>query len=188
MPKITKPDTHTGDDGTTSTIQGIRINKNAPLIQAFGSIDELNSAIGVVLASDELPKDIIQSLASIQNTLFHLGSDLDRHNSINEPSRLPQIEKKHISELNDLIKNIYKEVGPLKNFTHPGGSKTGARLHMARAICRRAERDVITLSHESKISSLVISYLNRLSDTLFMMARYENKRQNVSENIWDSHK
>ena len=98
MPKITIPDTHTGDDGTTSTIQGIRINKNAPLIQAFGSIDELNSAIGVVLASDELPKDIIQSLTSIQNTLFHLCSDLDRHNSSNDTNRLPQIEKKHIYE------------------------------------------------------------------------------------------
>ena len=187
MPKITKPDTHAGDDGTTSTIQGERVNKDTPLIQAFGSIDELNSAIGLVLSYKSLPNRLSSVLQSIQNTLFHLGTDLDQNNQTNTSNTLPTIQIKHISQLNVLIQEIYQEVGQLTNFTHPGGSPTAAQLHMARAICRRAERDVITLSHQNHIGDLAITYLNRLSDALFMMARSENKRNNVSENTWDSH-
>ena len=187
MPRISKPDTHTGDDGTTSTIQGQRVYKDAPLIKAFGTLDELNSAIGLILTCENLPTSHTNILRSIQNTLFHLGSDLDIQNEIDDTPSQPHIENKHITELNDLIAKIYSEVGPLKNFTHPGGAETAARLHMARAICRRAERDVITLSHTAKIGGLTITYLNRLSDTLFLMAGSENKREGFQEKTWDSH-
>ena len=187
MPRISKPDTHTGDDGTTSTIQGKRVYKDAPLIKAFGTLDELNSAIGLILACNNLPVTFANILRSIQNTLFHLGSDLDLTAETDNKPLQPHIEDKHITDLNNLITKIYSDVGPLKNFTHPGGSETAARLHMARAICRRAERDVITLSHKTKIRGLAITYLNRLSDTLFLMARSENKRQGFQEQTWDSH-
>lgn len=187
MPRISKPDTHTGDDGTTSTIQGQRVYKDAPLIKAFGTLDELNSAIGLILACNNLPVSFANILRSTQNTLFHLGSDLDQTTETNNKPLQPHIEDKHITDLNNLIAKIYSEVGPLKNFTHPGGSETAARLHVARAICRRAERDVITLSHKTKIGGLAITYLNRLSDTLFLMARSENKRQGFQEQTWDSH-
>ena len=187
MPRISKPDTRTGDDGTTSTIQGKRVYKDAPLIKAFGTLDELNSAIGLILACKKLPNSYTKILRSIQNTLFHLGSDLDINDEIDDTPSHPHIENKHITELNDLIAEIYSEVGPLKNFTHPGGTETAARLHMARAICRRAERDVITLSHTAIIGTLTITYLNRLSDMLFLMARLENKRDGFQEKTWDSH-
>jgi|TARA_B110000263_G_C15069055_1_gene400981 cob(I)alamin adenosyltransferase len=187
MPRISKPDTHTGDDGTTSTIQGKRVYKDAPLIKAFGTLDELNSAIGLILTCRDLPVSFTSILRSTQNTLFHLGSDLDLNQEINDTHLQPHIEDKHVTELNNLISKIYSEVGPLKNFTHPGGSESAAKLHMARAICRRAERDVITLSHIVKIGALTIKYLNRLSDTLFLMARSENKREGYQEKIWNSH-
>ena len=188
MPRISKPDTHTGDDGTTSTIQGKRVYKDAPLITAFGTLDELNSAIGLVLTSKGLPDYLKASLQSIQNTLFHLGSDLDPKDQINGMSSQPHIEDKHVIQLNDIIAKIYSDVGPLKNFAHPGGSQSAAKLHMARAICRRAERDIITLSHTATIGNLTITYLNRLSDALFIMARSENKRGEFTEHVWDSRK
>jgi cob(I)alamin adenosyltransferase len=187
MPRISKPDTRTGDDGTTSTIQGKRVYKDAPLITAFGTLDELNSAIGLVLTSKGLPDYLKTSLHSIQNTLFHLGSDLDLKDQINGMDSQPHIEDKHVTQLNDMIAKIYSDVGPLKNFAHPGGSESAAKLHMARAICRRAERNVITLSHTATIGNLTIAYLNRLSDALFIMARSENKREGYQEHIWDSH-
>ena len=188
MPRITKPDTHTGDEGTTSTIQGKRIYTDAPLITAFGTLDELNSAIGLVLASKGLPDYLNISLHSIQNTLFHLGSDLDLKDQTNNIDSQPHIKDKHVTQLNDMIAKIYSDVGPLKNFAHPGGSQSAAKLHVARAICRRAERDTITLSHTATIGKLAITYLNRLSDALFIMARSENKREGFIEHVWDSRK
>ena len=188
MPRISRPATHTGDDGTTSTIHGKRVAKDALLIRAFGALDELNAVIGVVLSLETLSPELIKPLRTVQNDLFHLGADLDCIVQTQEVHTQPRIETRHIRQLDELITKIYEELGPLKNFTLPGGSSSAASLHLARTVCRRAERAAVTLASSENVGALALQYLNRLSDALFMMARSENKRHGVNEPLWDSHR
>ena len=189
MPRISRPATHTGDDGTTATIHGKRVAKDAPLIRAFGALDELNTVIGVVLSLQALSPELIEPLRAVQNDLFHLGADLDRIEPTTHgvPTQ-PRIETRHVRQLDELIAKIYDELGPLKNFTLPGGSPSAASLHLARTVCRRAEREAVTLASSGNVGALALQYLNRLSDALFMMARPENKRHGINEPLWDSHR
>ncbi len=185
MPRLTKIYTRQGDEGMTSLSGGQRVAKDSLRVATYGTVDELNSAIGVALASG-LCERLSEVLPPIQNELFHLGSDLSFLEEDKANYRVPQIEHRHVGKLESLIDEMSAVVGPLQNFILPGGSVGAAHLHLARTICRRAEREVITLSHEEPIGAYVVQYLNRLSDALFVMSRYENRVRGVDEPLWDS--
>jgi cob(I)alamin adenosyltransferase len=185
MPRLTKIYTRTGDDGTTALGGGQRVGKDSLRVEAFGTVDELNSALGVAIASG-LDPDLVTELARIQNELFHLGSDLCRLEEDKATTPVPVIEPRHVESLERLLDRLTPEVGPLPNFILPGGSPGAAHLHLARSICRRAERLVVALSRQDRIGGQTIRYLNRLSDALFVMARFENKRKGVADVLWNS--
>ncbi len=186
MPRLTKIYTRKGDAGQTSLSGGQRVEKDSLRVTAYGTVDELNSQLGAALAvglCDELTKAVVP----IQNELFHLGSDLSFVEADKQKFAIPQIESRHVEKLEQLIDRFTAELGPLQNFILPGGSLGAAHLHVARAVCRRAERDVIALAREEGVGEYVVAYLNRLSDALFVMARYENLARGVDEPLWDSH-
>jgi cob(I)alamin adenosyltransferase len=185
MPRLTKIYTRQGDSGETGLAGGQRVPKDSLRVSAYGAVDELNSAIGVALAAG-LCVRLAELLPGIQNELFHLGSDLSFLEADKEKYTIPQIEARHVRRLEEVIDEMTAVVGPLRNFILPGGSPGSAHLHVARTVCRRAEREAITLSREEGIGPFVIPYLNRLSDTLFVMARYENHARGVPEPLWDT--
>jgi cob(I)alamin adenosyltransferase len=154
-------------------------------VATYGTVDELNSAIGVALATGLVPR-LAQALPIIQNELFHLGSDLCFLEDDKVAFRIPQIAPHHVQALELLMDELNEVVGPLENFVLPGGAPGAAQLHVARTVCRRAEREAIALAHDETIGMFVIPYLNRLSDALFVMARYENHERGVPEPIWNS--
>jgi cob(I)alamin adenosyltransferase len=182
--RLTKIYTRKGDNGTTGLGGGQRVPKDSLRVTAYGTVDELNSAIGVAVAHG-LSERLAEVLRVIQNELFHLGSDLCFYEEDKLKYKIPQIEQRHIDSLEQLIDEMNEVVGPLENFVLPGGSIGTAQLHLARTICRRAERDCVSLAREEKIGALTITYLNRLSDALFVMARYENKKRGIAEPQWD---
>ncbi|TDI35537.1 MAG: cob(I)yrinic acid a,c-diamide adenosyltransferase [Acidobacteria bacterium] len=184
MPRITRVYTRTGDDGSTALGDGARVAKDAVRVRAFGTVDELNSMVGVVRAAG-LHEDLAQPMATVQNELFHLGAELCRPPAAGAPKG-PCIEERHVQELEKLMDRLMVDLPPLENFVLPTGTPAAAHLHMARAICRRAERRVLTLSREESVGPHALIYLNRLSDALFVMARYENLRHHVPDTLWDS--
>ncbi|HET9085389.1 MAG TPA: cob(I)yrinic acid a,c-diamide adenosyltransferase [Candidatus Limnocylindrales bacterium] len=183
MPRLTRIYTKTGDEGLTGLGGGRRVPKDSARVRAYGTVDELNSAIGVALAFG-LSDRLVAELATIQNELFDLGSDLCWPSDDERRERIPTVRPDHVEKLERLIDELNDTVGPLTNFLLPGGSPSAAQLHLARTICRRAEREAITLSREEPIGELVLPYLNRLSDALFVMARYENHERGVDEPLW----
>ena len=183
MPRLTRIYTKTGDDGMTGLGGGRRVPKDSHRVRAYGTVDELNSAIGVALALG-LSERLTSELATIQNELFDLGSDLCWPEDDERRGRIPTVQPKHVLRLERLIDKLNEVVGPLTNFLLPGGAPGAAQLHLARTICRRAERETITLSHAEPIGELVLPYLNRLSDALFVMARFENHERGVAEPLW----
>ena len=186
MPKITKIYTRTGDDGTTALGTTRRVPKDDPRVAAYGTVDELNALIGLALSLG-LDEKLAKFLPGIQNDLFHLGSDLAFPEEEKKQFNVPRIEERHVLALETMIDELNEIVGPLKNFILPGGSSGAAALQVARAVCRRAEREVVSLSRQEEVSSLNIHYLNRLSDALFVMGRFENKQKGIDEPLWDSH-
>jgi cob(I)alamin adenosyltransferase len=185
MPRLTKIYTRKGDDGMTGLGGGQRVPKESLRVRSYGTVDELNSHLGVALAVG-LSEQLAAVLPEIQNELFHLGSDLCFLEEDKQRYALPQVEARHVERLEKLIDDITAVAGPLDNFILPGGSLGAAYLHVARAVCRRAERDVIALSRQEPVGPFVIRYLNRLSDALFVMARYENHSQGVPEPLWNT--
>jgi cob(I)alamin adenosyltransferase len=185
MPRITKVYTRTGDDGTTGLGGGQRLRKDAARIAAYGTVDELNSAIGLALAAD-LESRVAAELRRVQNELFHLGSDLCILEEDKARMPVPTIEERHVVALEETMDELSKELEPLDNFVLPGGGEGAARLHLARTVCRRAERDLVTLAAVEAVGPFTLRYLNRLSDSLFVMARYENCRKGVADVTWDS--
>ena len=183
MPRLTKIYTKKGDSGETSLGGGQRVPKEHLRVQAYGTVDELNSQIGVALAVG-LCDRLATELTAIQNELFDAGSDLCFVEEDKLKYTLPQIELRHVEKLESLIDEMTAVVGPLENFILPGGSLGSAQLHVARTVCRRAERDVSTLAHNEAIGPYILAYLNRLSDALFVMARYENLQRGVPEPLW----
>lgn len=186
MPKLTKIYTKTGDDGTTALGSRLRVHKNDLRVETYGTIDELNSMIGLAL-SFGLEEKIATELKIVQNTLLHLGSDLAFPEDDKKAWQVPRIEDKHVTGLESKIDEINSLVGPLENFILPGGTQGAAALQVARAICRRAERMVVSLSQSQAVKWLNLVYLNRLSDLLFVMGRYENQQKGMDEPLWDSH-
>ncbi len=185
MPKLTKIYTKTGDEGQTSLGTRDRVSKDTLRVKTYGDVDELNSFVGLALAAGLAPR-LGEVLPSVQNELFHLGSDLAFPDSDGKALQIPRIETKHVEALEKVIDELLDIVGPLENFILPGGSIGAAYLHVARTVCRRAERNVISLGREELINPAIIQYLNRLSDALFVMARYENHFRRVPEPLWDS--
>jgi cob(I)alamin adenosyltransferase len=185
MPRLTRIYTRTGDRGETALGGGQRLPKDHPRIAAYGTVDELSSALGVALAGG-LHDRLAGDLRRIQNELFHLGSDLCFREEDKAGKELPRIEERHVAALERTIDELNAELGPLDNFILPGGSAGAAHLHLARTVCRRAERWVVTLRREEAVGEHALSYLNRLSDALFVMARWENRRLGVQDVLWDS--
>jgi cob(I)alamin adenosyltransferase len=185
MPRITRVYTKTGDDGTTGLAGGQRVAKDSPRVAAYGTVDELNSAIGVALAAG-VGAALGPELARIQNELFHLGADLCTLEEDKAKRPGPRIEERHVVALEQLMDRLSTELAPLQNFLLPGGSPPAAALHVARCVCRRAEREAVALARSEAIGAWVVRYLNRLSDALFVMARYENHQRGIDDPIWDS--
>lgn len=196
MPKLTRIYTRTGDDGTTGLIGGRRIKKDAPRIEAYGTIDELSSTIGAVRAalrdrrateageaagarSDELDR----WLAWVQDMLFNLGSELA---TVDAEAMPPRFDGSAATlALERAIDRAQADLPPLANFIHPGGSSAGALLHVARTVCRRAERLLVTLGEHEPIPSGAEPFVNRLSDALFVWSRWINQALHRSEYIWN---
>ena len=185
MPRITKVYTRTGDDGTTSLGSGERVPKDSPRIAAYGTVDELNSCVGAAIAAG-LDPALGARLRSVQNDLFHLGSDLCMPEGGKERRPVPTIEPRHVEALERWMDEMSAELAPLENFVLPGGSPGAALLHVARAVCRRAERDAILLSRSEPVGASVVTYLNRLSDVLFVAARFENAKRGVPDVLWNT--
>jgi cob(I)alamin adenosyltransferase len=185
MPRITRVYTRTGDDGTTGLGGGQRVPKDSVRIAAYGTVDELSSAIGVAVALGLDPK-LAAALARIQNELFNVGSDLCILEEDKAAMPVPVVEERHVDDLERLMDELQSELTPLENFILPGGTPGAAQLHVARTVCRRAEREVIRLSRQEPVGPQVVRYLNRLSDALFVMARYENLKRGVPDVLWNS--
>ncbi|MDP3277076.1 MAG: cob(I)yrinic acid a,c-diamide adenosyltransferase [Deltaproteobacteria bacterium] len=185
MPRITKVYTRTGDDGTTGLGGGQRVRKDSLRIASFGTVDELNSMLGVAIAAG-LHETLTSPLARIQNELFHLGSDLCILEEDKLRFKVPTIESRHVDALEALMDELSESLAPLENFVLPGGTIGAAHLHVARCIARRAERETIALSRDESVGAFVVQYLNRLSDALFVMARYENHIRGREDVLWDS--
>ena len=183
MPRLDRIYTRTGDEGMTGLGGGRRVSKDSARVRAYGTVDELNSSLGVALALG-LSLQLQRELPTIQNELFDLGSDLCWPSDDARRDRIPTVQPRHVENLERIIDELNAAVGPLTNFILPGGAPGAAQLHVARTICRRAERETITLSHDEPIGDLVLAYLNRLSDALFVMARFENQERGVAEPLW----
>ena len=179
--RLTRIYTRGGDKGETSLGDGSRVPKLDCRIGAFGTVDELNSAVGLVLAEPGLPDKLRAPLVRIQNDLFDVGADLSVPYGIGDRLR---VEDAHVARLEQLCDELNADLPMLKSFVLPGGTPTAARLHVARATCRRAERDALVAEGETGINPLVLAYLNRLSDFLFIAARWANKDAGVAEPLW----
>lgn len=187
MPRITKVYTRTGDDGMTGLGSGRRVRKDSLRITVLGDVDELCAYVGMALSSP-IEEELRGPLKEAQNDLFHLGADLCVPDRYKKRSPVPRIEKRHVVALEKLMDRLTRELGPLENFVLPGGSHGAALLHVARAVARRAERSAVALSRRETIGVFAIRYLNRLSDALFVMARYENLKKRVPDVLWNSRK
>jgi cob(I)alamin adenosyltransferase len=174
--------TRTGDDGTTGLLGRARVPKHDARVEAYGSVDELNAALGAARALDE-EAWVGDELDVIQARLFALGAELAATNSAPLAS-IQRIGDDDVTELENLIDRLEADLPALRNFILPGGSELGAALHLARTVCRRAERRVVTLQAEAAVEPRLVRYLNRLADLLFVMARWCNRRAGVAEQEW----
>jgi len=177
--------TKTGDEGNTSLFGGGRVSKDNLRIEAYGTVDELNSIIGICRTLHPHP-DVDTVLQWIQHTLFVLGADLATPvNSDAADSRIARISTSDVENLEGRIDAIDTVVAPLTAFILPGGTPCAAMVHMARTVCRRAERLVVSLGNLEEVGAMPTIFLNRLSDALFMIARWENHLKGVSETKWE---
>ncbi len=169
--------TRTGDDGHTS-LQGKRLPKDDLLVEAVGQLDELNAAIGVILASHCQEEDVVNCLSQVQNDLFDFGGEL-------HAPKHPKIDDTKIALLEKMILNWNENLPPLKEFILPRGNLAATTCHLARTICRRAERSLIRLHRQTPLSNTaLLRYLNRLSDVLFIAARMINRQAGIAETMW----
>lgn len=178
--RLTRIYTRTGDAGTTGLADGRRTPKDAARVEAMGAVDELNSALGVLLA-ESLPDAVRACLDNVQNDLFDLGGELS------VPGHTI-MTKAHVGRLERELDRFNAELSPLKDFILPGGSRAAALAHLARTVCRRAERRLVTLSRKQKIAPAMLAYLNRLSDLLFVLARALNRGAGRPDVLWQQGK
>jgi cob(I)alamin adenosyltransferase len=176
--RLSKIYTRTGDDGTTGLGDGSRVAKDSTRVEAYGTVDEANSAIGIVLAADAMPDAIRTCLTEVQHDLFELGGELciPGHSAVTEA---------YIDRLEDDLDDFNENLPRLKEFILPGGGQAAAACHLARAIVRRAERRVLSLASIEDVRPEVVKYLNRLSDLLFVVARVLARAESGQEVLWD---
>ena len=174
--RLSKIYTRTGDAGTTGLADGSRVAKDAPRIAAQGELDELNSVIGLLLA-EELPEDVRTLLTGIQHDLFDLGGEMAIPGSA-------LLNEKGVGELEAAIDHFNAPLGPLKEFLLPGGTRAAALAHLARAVCRRAERRLVAVAATESISGTGRQYVNRLSDLLFVLGRSLNRAAGRGDVLW----
>lgn len=177
--------TKTGDTGQTALFGGGRVEKDHPRVEAYGDVDELNACLGMARSVELMPR-IDEVLVPIQRDLFSIGALLatpDR-DKMREQLQKARIDEARIAELERAIDDCERELDPLKSFILPGGTPKSAALHVARTVCRRAERRVVALNREVQLPELAVIYLNRLSDLLFMLARVANRRAGAGEVTW----
>lgn len=178
--RLTRIYTRGGDRGETSLGDGSRVPKLDPRIEAFGTVDELNAALGLVLAS-EPPGELRSVLQRVQNELFDLGADLSV--PLEREGRL-RVTQSQVDALERDCDRFNAGLGELRSFVLPGGSETAARLHLARTVCRRAERRALAAAREHDLNPTALAYLNRLSDLLFILARAANAAAGREEPLW----
>lgn len=172
-----------GDTGSTGLFGGARVSKHDPRVDAYGEVDELNALLGLV-RTQTLPREVEAVLVEVQSALFTLGSELATPEPEKARMALPRTQAAWIEALERAIDAIDAEVPPLRSFILPGGTAAAAHLHLSRTVCRRAERAVVGLAAQEPVAPNVITYLNRLSDYLFMAARLANHRAGVADVPW----
>ncbi len=168
-----------GDRGDTALNLGTQVSKKSPRVEAYGTVDELNSFIGIA-AAETGDNEIKEILEDVQKDLFMIGADL----STPLYNRIRRVEPERSRELEKIIKSTEKQLDELKNFILPGGTKAAAMLHVCRTVCRRAERQIVALKDMESINEEIIPYLNRLSYLMFLLARLENQRRGVKDKLW----
>ncbi|MEW6745934.1 MAG: cob(I)yrinic acid a,c-diamide adenosyltransferase [Planctomycetota bacterium] len=183
MVRIDRVYTRGGDGGETSLGSGTRVPKDSLRIEAYGTVDELNAAIGVVLAAGVV-SDLVGPLTEIQQGLFDLGADLCVEEEAKKPTSL-RVGGDGVKWLEELVDRLTGSLEPLDSFVLPAGTPAAAALHVARTVCRRAERRVVALARVEPLGAHAVAYLNRLSDALFVMARYENLRKGAGDVLWN---
>jgi cob(I)alamin adenosyltransferase len=186
--RIDRVYTRGGDKGETSLIGGDRVSKAAPRIECYGTVDELNATIGLVieaLAASPAGPHMTPILRRVQNELFNLGAELAAQDAATR-EKLPRIEQRHIDGLERDIDAVNDDLPALKSFVLPGGGWPSAYLHLARTVCRRAERLVVHTAHTEDVGDLTVQYLNRLSDALFVWGRWCVLKDGKDEPLWDS--
>lgn len=180
--------TRTGDDGTTGLFGGGRVSKDHPRIEAYGTVDELNAFIGFAAAACRADRAfdarVLALFAQIQSRLFDIGADLATPEDSKCAAKIVRIDDSFVSEIEAWIDEIDGANAPIRAFVMPGGSELAARLHLARTVCRRAERCMISLAHSEPVSKGAITWINRLSDLLFAMARQANRVTGVADVPW----
>ena len=188
--RITRVYTRMGDKGETALVGGKRVPKDSPRIEAYGTIDELNSIVGLVRAFNDEKLNVSDAyrfldvaLRQIQDELFDLGSELATpQDAVYEG--MYRIGEREVKKIEQLIDECQKELEPLKSFVLPGGGKIGAYLHQCRTVCRRAEREILRLSRVEELSEWPLKYVNRLSDLFFVLSRWISKQTGETEYLW----
>ena len=175
--RLSKIYTRTGDDGSTGLGDGSRVPKDSARVAAYGTVDELNCTIGMVLASEGVPDDVRETLTQVQHELFDLGGELCIPG-------MAMIEESDITRLEQVLDRFNEPLPPLKDFILPGGGMAAATCHLARTVCRRAEREVVALGREEKLRPQAPRYLNRLSDLLFVLCRVLARASGHGEVLW----
>lgn len=174
--RLSKIYTRTGDDGSTGISHNKRLPKDHARIEAIGSVDELNAVLGLLL-TESMPDNVADTLVEIQHRLFDLGGELSLVDQV-------LINESHVQGLEQALDQYNADLPPLKEFILPGGSRAAAWCHLARTVCRRAERRLCSLADEETVSPFLIQYTNRLSDLLFVLARYINKTACEPDVLW----
>lgn len=180
--RLSKIYTRTGDKGTTGLGDGTRVNKDSLRVEAMGDVDELNAVIGLLiteLLSAQSSAHLLPLLTHIQHDLFNLGGEICIPNYV-------MIEATRVDALENAIDDLNDSLEPLKEFILPGGTKAAAYCHLARTVCRRAERLLIKLSRDEAVTAISLQYINRLSDLLFVLCRIINKDAGVSDVLWNN--
>jgi cob(I)alamin adenosyltransferase len=187
MVRINRVYTRAGDKGQTALIGGDRVSKASPRIECYGTVDELNATLGMVrtaLEDSPAAAELLPAVHQVQNQLFNLGARLATPDP-ERRARMPAVTERHVKALEELMDTLNQDLPELKSFVLPGGGQASACFHLARTVCRRAERLVVGLAEHDQVEAMDITYLNRLSDALFVAGRFAAHKENRPEPLWE---